>query len=362
MKKKNRNLLYALPIAELDEAKQLGRASKIVGHKVEKFNLVTAAEYKGIIEAYWECRKFAHLITEDGDASLARLVAWVTDIPEMLSFAFRHAHGIQRFHITEIGKRNKPNTEYDFSVTDFEFYEEYIVFFGIAKNCETQKEKEYLTYLFLDQLDFYESDILIRKLRNKVHFELTEVAAKRLSTIIMYAYKYLKRADEVRLSKQTELLTGKRIKKTGKQMFITLNKALQDSDLTEERREVVIQTLETAFHRFVQTSRETQNGLYVQDNDGVFQLNMEEIRPCTNKKGLRCLGLREYADRPWDNYRMNLEYDFKENTLSIYDKDWNKVIGYLSWEETPDNVGEIKNLRRRINSYFNAKKQATRYR
>ena len=283
MKKKNRNLLYALPIAEVDEGKLLNHTSKLVGHEVEKFNLVTAAEYKGNIEAYWECRKFEPLYIDGEEVSLAALAAWHTKIPELLSFAFRHAHGIQRFHITEVGKKNRSNTEYDFSATDFEFYEDSIVLFGLAKNRETYEEKEYLVYLFLEQFEFYNSDIQIRKLRNSVRCELTQVAAKRLSTLIMYAYKYLKHADEVRLSKLTELFTGEYIKKPGKQMFIALNKTLQTHDLPEERQAVVKQTLETAFHRFVQTSRERKNGLDVQDNEGVFQLNMEEIRPCTDK-------------------------------------------------------------------------------
>lgn len=360
MRKKNRNLLYALPIAEVDEAKLLNRTCKIIGHNVEKFNLAVAAEYKGIIEAFWECWNFEHLIVDGEEASLATIAAWHSQIPVILSFAFRNAHGIQRFRITEIGKNNKPNTEYDFSVTDFEVNEDSIVFFGTAKNSETHEEKEYLTYLFLDQFAFFKSDIQVRKLRNAVYFELSQITEKRLATIIKYGYKYLKRADEVRLSKQTELLTGERIRKPGKRMFIALNNALQSYDLDEERQKVIEHTLETAFHRFVQTSRERKQGLYVQDNEGVFQLNMEEIRPCADKKGLRCQGLRSFEERPWDNYQMNLEYDFKENTLSVFDKSWNKVVGRLTWEQTANNLEEIKNFRRCINSFQNAKKHTSK--
>lgn len=356
MKKIDRNLLYPIPIAELDETKLLNRASKIIGHNVEKFNLATAAEYKGIAEAYFDCRKLKQLNIDGEETSPVSTYVYCTKIPEVLSFAFRHDHGIQRFHITEIGKRNKPNTKYEFSVTDFEFYEDQIIFFGIAKNSETHEEKEYLTYLFIDQYIFYNSDIAIRKLRNMVYFDHSEITAKRLSKIIKYAYKYLKYADEVRLSKLTELLTGEHVKKPGKQMFEVLNKALRNSDQTEDCHEVIEQTLGTAFHRFVQTSRERKKGLYVQDKEGVFELQMEEIRPCADKKGLRCRGLRSFDERPSDSYRINIEYDFKKNSLTVYDENWEKITGSLTCEENANNMEEIKNIRRCINTFFNAKK------
>jgi len=350
--KNNRNLLYPIPISEIDEDKMRARISKILGRTIDKINLQIAAEHNGILSAYWECKNIDPLKIDGEEIHPAALVAYLTQCPESLSLAFRHAHGIQRFNIMEMGKKNKSNKEYKFAVTDFEFHEDMILMFGEAKNQEARTEKEYLVCLDLDRFEFFKLDILGREVCNKVFFDNSISESKRLSTIIMYAYKYMKRSDEIRLSKLTELLTGTFVKKPGKQMFEVLNRSLKNPDIDENRKELILNTLETAFHRYVQTSKERNPGFYVQDKEGSFILEMEEIRPCKEKKGLRCRGLRVYDNAPWNNYRMNIEYDYKTNSISVYNDDWQKQKGILQWEETDNNNAEIKNLRRCINCYY----------
>ena len=352
--KKNRNLLYPLPIAEVNEEKLMRRMSLFIGQEVEKINLKFAAEYVGIVNALWEYRTIEPVTLNGEEIHRASLAAYVMGQSESLSFAFRYAHGVQRFDIKEIGK--KGTSEFLFSVTDVEFYEDHIVFFGIAKDKDTHKEKEYLVYWFLDNFEFYSSPIQHRKLGNRVIFDLTEVVANKLSRIVRYAYRYLKRTDEVKLSKLTELLTGKCINKPNKQMFIALNKELQLEDNSDERKNFISDVLQKSFHRFVQTSLEGQDGLFVQDSEGIFQLSMENIVPTSDKKGFRFQGLREYTEEPWKNYRINLEYDYKKNEIFIYDKEWFSSIGKLTWEDTLSNLKEIKNFRRCINIYYRALK------
>lgn len=359
-KKKNRNLIYAIPIAEVDEEWMKQRVSMVIGRDIDRIDLAAAAEYKGCLNAAWELRNISPFMVNGEELSSGALLAYSTQIPEPLSFAFRHAHGIQRFNIIEAGKRNKPNTEYLFSVTDVEFEEEYAVLFGLAKDKNTGKEKEYLVYYFWDQLEFFQSGIQFRELRHQVYIEGTEMEWKRLGTISMYAYKYLKKADEVRLSKLTEALTGLRIAKPGKQMFVALNKELQKEDNDPERQEVIVETLETAFHRYVQSFKEKAlklKELYVQDGKEMFLLaSMENIRPCRDKKGFRFSGLRMYDNAPWNNYRINVEYDYKKNSFTKYDKDWEKVVGTLAWNDTAENIAFVKICRRWVNSFYNAKK------
>lgn len=353
--KENRNLIYPLPISEVNKERLMERMSFFAGYKIEKINLKSAAEYAGVIKALWEYRTVGPAIVNDQEIQSSALVAYLIGLPECLSFAFRQAHGIQRFEIEEVGKGNKPNQKYLFSITDVEFDEDCIILFGIAKN-NNGKEKEYLIYWFLDNFEFYSSYVHDRKPRNRVFVDLSEKAKNRLSVILKYAYKYLKCTDEVMLSKLTELLTGERVKKPSRQLFVTLNRELHHMDIDDNRKELICQVLRKSFHRLVQTSRERQGGLFVQDSDGIFQLSIENIVPCSDKKGLRCQGLREFIDEPWKNYRINLEYDYKKNVIQVFDNEWLFPTSALIWEETPNNLKEIKNFRRCINMFYNSSK------
>ena len=65
MKKKERNLLYPIPIAEVNEARLKDRISTITGQPVEKIDRFIAAQYKGILDSMWDLRKLGP-ITNNG--------------------------------------------------------------------------------------------------------------------------------------------------------------------------------------------------------------------------------------------------------------------------------------------------------
>lgn len=356
MKKKNRNLVYALPIAEVDEMKMKGRIEYAIGHSIEKIDLNVAAEYKGVINSIGDLGDLRGYIMNGEEIHVGSWAAYATQIPEAVSFAFRHAHGVQHFEVLEKGKRNKPDITYDFAVTDVEFYEDYFVLFGIAKDKVTKSEKEYLVYFFLDTTSFYKSDIQIRKLRNQVFFNYSEIEARRLSTMMMYAYKYLKKADEVRLCKVTEYLTGASIPKPGKNMFelLFLEKNKEENSLT--RNECIDNAIKNAFHRYVQTSLGNAHvSLVVNDGHEDFLMTIEEIRPCEDKNGLRCRGLRDHEGTPWENYWLNVEYDFKKDQLYVYDKNWGKVVSTLTFTENEEGSKSKRIIRRCVSTYIKAK-------
>ena len=257
-----------------------------------------------------------------------RWAAYATDISLVVSFAFRHAHGVQHFEILEKGKRNKPDITYGFAVTDVEFWEDYIVLFGIAKDKVTKSEKEYLLFFFLDTMSFYKSDIQIRKLKNEVFINFSEIEVRRMCTMLRYAYKFLKKADEVRLCKVTESLTGTSILKPGKNMFELLFLEKNKDNNSIKRNLCIDNAIKGAFHRYVQTSLGNAHlGLRVNDGHGDFLMTIEEIRPCEDKSGLQCRGLRDYGQTPWINYWLNVEYDYKKDQLYVFDKNWERELG-----------------------------------
>ena len=356
MKKKDRNLIYALPIAEVDELKMKERIEYVIGHSIEKIDLNVAAEYKGVLDSLWDLRELRGYIINGEEIHAGTLAAYTTQIPEAVSFAFRHAHGVQHFEVLEKGKRNKPDITYDFAVTDIEFYEDHFVLFGIAKDKVTKSEKEYLVYFFIDTTSFYKSDIQIRKLRNQVFFNYSEIEARRLSTMMMYAYKYLKKADEVRLCKVTEYLTGASIPKPGKNMFELLFLEKNKIDNSTNRELCIDNAINGVFHRYVQTSLgNAKVSLVVNDGHGDFQMSIEEIRPCEDKNGLRCLGLRDYESTPWNNYWLNVEYDFNKDQLYVYDENWQKVLSTLTFTETEEGIKSKRIIRRCVSTYIKAK-------
>ena len=351
MKKKERNLLYPLPIAEIDEQWMKKRIESVIDRPVEKINREVAACYKGIIESALELSDvFEHTIN-------GKLVAYHTQIPEVLSFALKHAHGVQHLTITEKQKKGKPNITYDFGVTDVEFHEEYLILFGIAKNLDTKNKKEYLLYFFPDVCSFYKSDILIRKMRGEVFWEYNEKEEKRLSMLIRFAYKYLKKAHEVKLCKNTAELTGCIVSKPGKQMFLALSKQIKIEDETSESYKCLKTTLDEAFHRLVQTSLGNANvSTYVCDENDAFSMCMEKMTPCCDKKGFRFEGLRFIEETPWKSFWMNLEYDYKKNIFIIYNKDWTEPIGQLKNFENEEGKKALRVIRRCVNSYYKATK------
>lgn len=355
MKKKERNLLYALPIAEVDEMKMKGRMEYVIGHTIEKIDLNVAAEYKGVLESMRDLRELNGYIINGEEIHAGVWAAYATAIPEVVSFAFRHAHGVQHFEILEKGKRNQPDITYDFAVTDVEFWEDYFVLFGIAKDKVTKSEKEYLLYFFLDTMSFYRSGIQIRKPKDKVFVNCSEIEARRLSTMMIYAYKYLKKADEVRLCKVTEFLTGTSILKPGKNMFELLFLEKNKEENSTNRELCIDNALKSAFHRYVQTSLgNAKVSLVVNDGHEDFLMAIEEIRPCEEKKGLRCRGLRDHEGTPWDNW-LNVEYDYKKDQLYVYDKKWKRVLSTLTFTENEEGIKSKRIIRRCISTYIKAK-------
>ena len=360
MKKKNRNLLYALPIAEVDEMKMKGRIEYVIGHSIEKIDLNVAAEYKGVLDSIRDLSELRGYIMNGEEIHAGAWAAYATDSPVAVSFAFKHAHGVQHFDVLEKGKRNKPDITYDFAVTDVEFGEDYFVLFGIAKDKVTKSDKEYLLYFFIDTMSFIRSDIQIRKLKDEVFVNYSEIEARRLSTMMMYAYKYLKKADEVRLRKITEFLTGTSILKPGKNMFELLFLEKDKDDNSTNRELCIDNALKSAFHRYVQTSLGNANvSLVVHDGHEEFQMPIEEIRPCEDKNGLRCRGLRVHEATPWDNYWLNVEYDLKKDQLYVYDKNWERVTSTLTFTENEEGIKSKRIIRRCVSTYIKAKSSCT---
>jgi hypothetical protein len=75
--KKSRNLLYPVPIAEVNKEGLMERMSLFIGHKIEKIDLNSAAEYAGMVKALWEIRDIETPAINGHEIHPAKLVAYV---------------------------------------------------------------------------------------------------------------------------------------------------------------------------------------------------------------------------------------------------------------------------------------------
>ena len=347
------NMSNEIPISGIDEKRMKEMVSMVIGRNVTKIDLTTAAEYKGCMEAIWALRKVTPIKIDGKEVSNDAFGEYCAQISESLSLAFRNAYGIPQFYITESWQT--PGAEYLFAVTEVEFYEDRCFLSGYAKDKETKAEREYGICLFLNTLELYYSEKQSRNLSHRVYLSSFDMDNKILSTIQKCAYKYVKKANEVCLNKLTEFLTGLNISKPGRQMFIALNKELQNGDNNEERSNVINNTVETAFHLYVHSSIEKTSGTFsLKDEIGEFTLtSMEKHKPCKDKKGILFEGIRQYKESP-QKYRMTVEYDYQKNTLNIYAEHQEKTITNLTWNGNTENDNIIRRFRRCINSYYNA--------
>ena len=58
---------------------------------------------------------------------------------------------------------------------------------------------------------------------------------------------------------------------------------------------------------------------------------------------------------PWENYWLNVEYDFKKDQLYVYDKNWGKVVSTLTLAENEEGSKSKRIIRRCVSTYIKAK-------
>ena len=197
MKKKLRNLIYPVPIAELKEDAMTEFVSSLLGRKIERITLAEVIEAKAELEFL----PVTHIAKEDytlkDGSRMPPAHFWaLSHQSEYLSVAAKNDLGPMNFRFLIYDKKTQDEKQVVFSVKDYNVAENWVMLWGIAKE-PGGIEKERIFTLYLPEHFFVEDDpYTFKRIRNSyVELISSDRAWKRLRKIILYLSHYMYSSD-----------------------------------------------------------------------------------------------------------------------------------------------------------------------
>lgn len=197
MKKKLRNLIYPVPIAELKEDAMTDFVSSLLGRKIERITLSEAVEAKAELEFL----PVTHIAQEDytlkDGSRIHPAHFWArSHQSEYLSIAAKNDLGPMKFKFLIYDRKTQDEKEVVFSVRDYNVADNWVMLWGIAKE-PGGIEKERIFTLYLPEYVFVEDDpYTFKRIKNSaVDLISSGRAWKRFRKIILYLAHYMCASD-----------------------------------------------------------------------------------------------------------------------------------------------------------------------
>ena len=197
MKKKSRNLIYPVPIAELKEEVMEEFVSSLLGRRVEQITLAEATGAKAELEFL----TVTHVPQEDyslKDGSRITPAHFFVHChhSEYLSAAAKNDLGPMKFSFLIFDGKAHDEKRVTLSVKDYNVDENWVMLWGIT-NEPGRIEKERIITLYLPEHIFFEYDpYTFKRIKNSsVFFIPSGRANKRLRKVILYLADYMCHSD-----------------------------------------------------------------------------------------------------------------------------------------------------------------------
>ena len=236
MKKRLRNLIYPVPIAELKEDAMTEFVSSLLGKKIERITLAEAIEAKAELEFL----PVTHIAQEDytlKDGSRmhpARFWA-LCHQSEYLSVAAKNDLGPMKFRFLIYDRKTQDEKQVVFSVNDYNVADNWVLLWGISKEPGGILKERIFT-LYLPDLYFVEDDpYTFKRIKNSdVELVSSDRAWKRLRKIILYLSNYLCSSDVEYLKKFYSYILDQPVTKLTPELAADIRmKALIDGEETK---------------------------------------------------------------------------------------------------------------------------------
>lgn len=236
MKKKLRNLIYPVPIAELKVDAMTEFVSSLIGRKIERITLEEAIEAKAELEFL----PVTHIAMEDymlkDGTRMSPGHFWaLSHQSEYLSVAAKNDLGPMKFRFLIYDRKTQEEKQVVFSVKDYNTDENWVLLWGIAKESGGI-EKERIFTLYLPELIFVEDDpYTFKRIKNSaVELISSDRAWRRLRKIIFYLAHYMYSSDIEYLKKFYSYMLEQPVTKLTPELAADIRmKALVDGEETK---------------------------------------------------------------------------------------------------------------------------------